>query len=301
MRLNVKSDQIRSQQSVHQLPLPRTDAECFRIGPGDMPEDGHACIRPLLLDQPRQAARNGSPAQAPPDWRVFDLLEHGAANLRFTVLIELPVRARERSAAYGRYDRAATALRWQTRSSSLLLPPYSAILDAGCSGARPGGTRSRSCASTTSRRRLRCHAQSMCRRTRRGLVPEPSPGRWGGQLLLPTCRSAGACTARDSTPQKPPPSSRVWTCTASRSAVHMDSEASRNRASFSAAVRACVRLSASVTTSHANGLNKSRSGICWRDEIRPKRSARIHCAARAMGPAMLQRTIRRVIRTMKKT
>ena len=68
-----------------------------------------------------------------------------------------------------------------------------------------------------------------------------------------------------------------------------------------AALRAWLRLSAMVATSRASGRNMSRSGTSWRNEIFPVRRARIHSAARAIGPVMLQRTINNVIRTMKKT
>src|SRR5260370_40222330 len=53
MRLNVKADEIRAQQSFQQFALPRTDPEPFRIRPGDVPEDGHARVRTLLFDQAR--------------------------------------------------------------------------------------------------------------------------------------------------------------------------------------------------------------------------------------------------------
>ena len=56
-----------------------------------------------------------------------------------------------------------------------------------------------------------------------------------------------------------------------------------------------------VATSRAKGRNRSRSGISWREEIFPVRRARIHCAARAMGPVILQRTISSVMRTIRKT
>jgi hypothetical protein len=54
MRLDVKADQIGAEQAIHQLALPGANAEGFRIRPGNVPEDGHAGIRPLFLDQPRQ-------------------------------------------------------------------------------------------------------------------------------------------------------------------------------------------------------------------------------------------------------
>ena len=52
-------------------------------------------------------------------------------------------------------------------------------------------------------------------------------------------------------------------CTASRSAVHQCSPASRRRASASAAARAAIRLSAIVSTSRARGENRP-SSVCRR-------------------------------------
>ena len=54
MGLNVEPDQVGAQQPVHQFALPWTNSEGLRIRPRDMPENGHARIRPFLLDQPGQ-------------------------------------------------------------------------------------------------------------------------------------------------------------------------------------------------------------------------------------------------------
>ena len=48
--LNVEADEVRAQQAVQQLTLPRANAEGFRIRPGNMPEDGHARVGMLGLD-----------------------------------------------------------------------------------------------------------------------------------------------------------------------------------------------------------------------------------------------------------
>jgi len=53
MRLNVKADQIRAQQTVEQFMLPRADSERFRIRPGNVPEDRDPGIGPPFLDQAR--------------------------------------------------------------------------------------------------------------------------------------------------------------------------------------------------------------------------------------------------------
>ena len=51
---NVEADQIGAQQPIQQLRLPWADAEGLRIGPGNMPEDGHARVGPGVLHHPRQ-------------------------------------------------------------------------------------------------------------------------------------------------------------------------------------------------------------------------------------------------------
>jgi hypothetical protein len=51
MRLRVEADEIGAEQAVQQILLPRTDAECFRIRPRDVPEHGDLRIGPLGLQQ----------------------------------------------------------------------------------------------------------------------------------------------------------------------------------------------------------------------------------------------------------
>ena len=48
VRLDVEADEVRAKQAVQQLALPGANAERLRIGPGNVPEDGHAGIRPFL-------------------------------------------------------------------------------------------------------------------------------------------------------------------------------------------------------------------------------------------------------------
>ena len=47
MRLNVESDQVGSQQPIHQFALPGTNSERLRIRPRDVPKNGHARVRAL--------------------------------------------------------------------------------------------------------------------------------------------------------------------------------------------------------------------------------------------------------------
>ena len=93
------------------------------------------------------------------------------------------------------------------------------------------------------------------------------------------------------------------TCTASRSAVHKFSPASRRRASAAAAARASSRLSVMVATSRASGENRLRSeGLAsvtsssW-----PMRRRRRRSASRMMGRMRNQRTIRKVTPTISTT
>src|SRR5205814_10491297 len=85
--------------------------------------------------------------------------------------------------------------------------------------------------------------------------------------------------------------SLLRTCTASRSAVHVDSPASRRRASFSADSRAAARLCTRVVTSFLKGMNKSPSGNAGGEETLPAREALIHCSVLAAGPSIVQRII----------
>jgi len=54
VRLNVKSDQVRPQQPVHELTLPGANAKHFRVRPRNVPENRDARIGPRLLYHPRE-------------------------------------------------------------------------------------------------------------------------------------------------------------------------------------------------------------------------------------------------------
>src|SRR5438128_179762 len=47
--LDVEADDVRAEQAFEQLLAPGTDAECLRVRPRDMPEDGDACVGTLCL------------------------------------------------------------------------------------------------------------------------------------------------------------------------------------------------------------------------------------------------------------
>ena len=91
VRLNVKSDQVGAEQTIHQLALPGANAKGFRIRPRDMPEDGHARIGPLFLDQPGQQRKVIVLDEHDGLGDILDLLEHGGHELAVDVLIVLPV------------------------------------------------------------------------------------------------------------------------------------------------------------------------------------------------------------------
>ena len=54
MGLNMEADQVRSQQPIEQLALPRADPKRLRIRPRDMPKDSDPGVRPPFLDHLRQ-------------------------------------------------------------------------------------------------------------------------------------------------------------------------------------------------------------------------------------------------------
>src|SRR5215471_2142406 len=54
MSLEVKTDQIRTEQAIQKLPLPGANPECFRIRPWNMPEDRYSGIRSPLLNHARK-------------------------------------------------------------------------------------------------------------------------------------------------------------------------------------------------------------------------------------------------------
>jgi hypothetical protein len=54
MRLNMESDQIRSEHAIQQLLLPGAYAEGFRVGPGNVPKQRDARVGPRFLEHSRQ-------------------------------------------------------------------------------------------------------------------------------------------------------------------------------------------------------------------------------------------------------
>src|SRR5260370_16689019 len=54
VRLYLKSDEIRAEQAVNQLALPRTDAENLGVRPGNVPENRNSRVRARFFDHSRQ-------------------------------------------------------------------------------------------------------------------------------------------------------------------------------------------------------------------------------------------------------
>src|SRR5262249_47594029 len=91
MGLNVKTDQVCSEQSVEQFALPGTDAECFGIWPGNVPEDRDASIGPLSLDHLWQQGKVVILDQERRLFRARHLFQHGFSKLSVHLLVMFPV------------------------------------------------------------------------------------------------------------------------------------------------------------------------------------------------------------------
>ena len=101
VRLDVEADQIRAEQAIQQLALPGADAEGFRIGPGDVPEDGHARIRTALLDHLREQREMVVLHEHDRAFFVRDFLEHGIGEMFVDGTIGFPVAGAEDGACVG--------------------------------------------------------------------------------------------------------------------------------------------------------------------------------------------------------
>src|ERR1700719_1280065 len=95
MRLDVKSNQICAEQPINQLALPGADAEGFRIGPRNMPENGHAHVWPLFLQHAWEQGKVIILNQNHRIRRIRDFLNRRCGKLAFDFLIKLPVSSAE--------------------------------------------------------------------------------------------------------------------------------------------------------------------------------------------------------------
>ncbi len=91
VRLDVEADEVGAQQAVHELALPGTDAEDFWIGPGDMPEDGHARVRARFLDHAREEGEVVVLREKDRRLRAFHLLEDGVGKTPVNLLVVIPI------------------------------------------------------------------------------------------------------------------------------------------------------------------------------------------------------------------
>src|SRR5438270_13847058 len=89
--LNVKSDEVRTKKTIHQLALPRADAESLRVWPRYMPEDRHAGIGSFLFDQPRQQGKVIILYEHNRLGNIFDLFENSSGEFFVHFLVTLPV------------------------------------------------------------------------------------------------------------------------------------------------------------------------------------------------------------------
>ena len=149
--LGVEAEDARAEHALEQLVAPRTDAEALRVRPRDVPEHEDRRARQPLADQPR---REREVVVLHQDDRVVASRPPRRPRRRtcwLTALVVLPVLARGRSGARARGGRAARGPRWRSRSSSPSPPRSVSQTRRSRYDSSPGGTRTRSCASTVSR------------------------------------------------------------------------------------------------------------------------------------------------------
>ncbi len=91
MRLNVEADEIGSEQPVEQFLPPRADAERLRVGPRDVPEDGHAGVGSLGLDERRQPREVVVLDEQQWLLDIGDFVEDGVGELLIHALVVMPV------------------------------------------------------------------------------------------------------------------------------------------------------------------------------------------------------------------
>ena len=91
VRLRLKADEIRAEQTVEQFALPRADAEGFGIRPRNVPEDRDANVRPRILDHARKQSEVIILHKKQGMLRAGHLFEHGVGKLAIHLLIALPI------------------------------------------------------------------------------------------------------------------------------------------------------------------------------------------------------------------
>ncbi len=101
VRLDVKADQIGAEQAIEKLALPGADAEGFRVGPGNMPEDSYANVRARLLDHSGKQREVIVLDEKQGVFDAFHFGEHGVGEFAVGVLIALPIGGAENRARVG--------------------------------------------------------------------------------------------------------------------------------------------------------------------------------------------------------
>src|SRR5882724_2994914 len=98
MGLDMETNQVCSQQAFQQFTPPGTDAEGFRIRPGNMPEDGYTRVRPVQFNQPRQQSEVIILNQYNWPRRIGDLFQYCFSKFSVHFEIALPIgRAKNRT------------------------------------------------------------------------------------------------------------------------------------------------------------------------------------------------------------
>ena len=116
----MKTDLVGAQQSFYLFPLPRANAKSFRIRPRDLPENRHASVGPLLLDQTGEQRKVIILHQHGGMFHISHFLQHRVGELDVNFPIGIPIPRRETPGEYTQCGRAAKALRSRSRSNSVL-------------------------------------------------------------------------------------------------------------------------------------------------------------------------------------
>src|SRR5579872_4203471 len=95
VRLNVESDEVRTEKPVYKFALPRADAECLRIRPGNMPENSDAGVGTTQLDHAWQKREVVVLQQDHRPADIFHFFEQCVSEFPVDVLIVLPIAGTE--------------------------------------------------------------------------------------------------------------------------------------------------------------------------------------------------------------
>ncbi len=123
VRLRVEADEVGANQAVHQLALPRADAEDLGVRPRNVPEDRHARVRTRLFDETRQEREVVVVHQQDRRTHVPHFFEHRIRELTIDRLIVRPVLGPEDRARVGDVaERPEALVREAVVVAALFLP-----------------------------------------------------------------------------------------------------------------------------------------------------------------------------------